>query len=240
MDEALVGLSSSSDDEVDNNDPNPDDEEDSVPIRRSRRLAERKETQSKDLAAAVTLTPKRGSKKAVKESQKKASSSATKSTSGRETIGKQKERKDGSAKPTKKKSLKKGDREAIMKKIADVTLNEFEQQIKMQLSKESEYCHEVMQKEIINNLVKSKDLFPLLVDHHRTTFISLYEKNSTGKKKYLRFRIEWHKQCSVFLIPKEISIDTILPDPLPIYKVIALQKNGYLFVKNTILRCVRR
>ena len=41
MDKALVGLSSSSDDEVDNNDPNPDDEEDSVPIRRSRRLAER-------------------------------------------------------------------------------------------------------------------------------------------------------------------------------------------------------
>ena len=96
-----------------------------VPIRRSRRLAERKETQSKDLAA-VTLTPKRGSKKAVKESQKKASSSATKSTSGHETIGKQKEKKDGSAKPTKKKSLKKGDKEAIMKKIADLTLNEFE------------------------------------------------------------------------------------------------------------------
>ena len=47
MDEALVGLSSSSDDEVDNNDPNPDDEEDSVPIRRSRRLAERKETKQR-------------------------------------------------------------------------------------------------------------------------------------------------------------------------------------------------
>ena len=75
---------------------------------------QQKETQSKHLAAAVTLTPKKGSKKAVKESHKKASSSATKSTSGRETIGKQKERKDGSAKPTKKKSLKKGDREAIM------------------------------------------------------------------------------------------------------------------------------
>ena len=46
----------------------------------------------------------RGSKKAVKESQKKASSSATKSTSVRETIGKQKERKDGSAKPTKRRN----------------------------------------------------------------------------------------------------------------------------------------
>ena len=85
--------------------------------------------------------------------------------------------------------------------------------------------------------MESKDLFPLLVDRHRTTFISLYEKNSTGKEKYLRFQIEWHKQCSVFLMPNEISIDTILPDPSP--KVIALQKNGYLFVKNTILRCVR-
>ena len=40
-----------------------------------------------------------------------------------------------------------------MEKIADLTLNEFEQQIKMQLSKESEYCHEVMQKQVINNLV---------------------------------------------------------------------------------------
>ena len=92
----------------------------------------------------------------------------------------------------------------------------------MQFSKESEYCFEVMQKQIINNLVESKDLFPLLVDHQRTTFISLYEKSSTGKEKYLRFQIEWHKQCSVFLIPKEISIDTIVPDPSP--KVIALQK----------------
>ena len=91
MIEALVDFSASSD-EVDKNDPNPDDEEDSVPIRCSRRLAESKETQSKDLAAAVTLTPKRGSKKAVKESQKKASSSATKSTSGHKTIGKQKEK----------------------------------------------------------------------------------------------------------------------------------------------------
>lgn len=102
--------------------------------------------------------------------------------------------------------MKKGDREAIMKKIADLTLNEFEQQIKMQLSKESEYCHEVMQKQIINNLVESKDLFPLLVDHHRTTFISLYEKNSTGKENIYDFRSSGTSNAVSFLYQRRFLL----------------------------------
>lgn len=125
------------------------------------------------------------------------------------------------------KLLKKIEREGIMKAIADVNLEEFEQRVIIQLSKENEYCREVMQKEIINNLVESKDLFRLLLDHHRTVFISLYEKNSTGKEKYLRFQIEWHKQCSIFLMPKDTAIDCILPDPTPM--VLALLKKWMSF-----------
>ena len=65
---------------------------------------------------------------------------------------------------------------------------------------------------ILDSLLKNKSLVSL-TNHHRNTFISLYRCNSKGKEKYLHFQLEWHKYCSIFLLPKESCIDCIFPDP---------------------------
>ena len=82
-------------------------------------------------------------------------------------------------------------------------LNYIQTQLKEQVT-----CSKLM--DVLDTLLKSVDLWRSLVEHHRMTFITLYDKCSYGKQKYLRFQIEWHTHCSVFLLPKQHAIECIL------------------------------
>ncbi|XP_019855757.1 PREDICTED: uncharacterized protein LOC109584445 [Amphimedon queenslandica] len=66
---------------------------------------------------------------------------------------------------------------------------------------------------IFQELISHGDLLVKLVNYHQNTFISLYESNATGKDKYISFQLEWHKYCSVFLLPRELPTQHLFSPP---------------------------
>lgn len=65
---------------------------------------------------------------------------------------------------------------------------------------------------ILDLLLKNTSLLLSLIKHHRDTFINLYRQNNKGKDKHLHFQLEWHRHCSVFLLPKDSTINCVFPD----------------------------
>ena len=65
--------------------------------------------------------------------------------------------------------------------------------------------------EILDDLMQNEILSMELVNHHITTFVDLYNQCSIGKEKYLRFQLDWHKHCSIFLLPKDVDVEVVLP-----------------------------
>lgn len=41
----------------------------------------------------------------------------------------------------------------------------------------------------------------------------MYTQHSIGKDKYLYFQLDWHKYCSVFLLPKESNVGCVFDSP---------------------------
>ena len=107
----------------------------------------------------------------------------------------------------KEKMLNKQQRKKVTDSIRSMPLNMFVQHVEGKLKELSE----PILREILNGLLQNKQLLTSLVEYHRTTFTNLYVKHSTGKEKYLHFQLDWHTYCSVFLLPKELSIDHIFP-----------------------------
>ena len=44
-------------------------------------------------------------------------------------------------------------------------------------------------------------------------FASLYKSCDKGKDKYIKFQLEWHQCCSVFLLPPDKSLSDVGIDP---------------------------
>ena len=65
---------------------------------------------------------------------------------------------------------------------------------------------------IIPLFLAEQNLLVTLVEYHRTIFIHLYEACSTTKEKFLQFQLEWHTNCSVLLLSKDLSVKTISSD----------------------------
>ena len=53
-------------------------------------------------------------------------------------------------------------------------------------------------------------LLKSVILYHQDVFTSCYNDSSAGKEKYLRFQLEWHNHCSVFLLPKKYDTSSIL------------------------------
>lgn len=53
-------------------------------------------------------------------------------------------------------------------------------------------------------------LLESIIIYHRDVFTSCYDDCSKGKEKYLRFQLEWHNLCSVFLLSKKYETCSIL------------------------------
>jgi hypothetical protein len=104
----------------------------------------------------------------------------------------------------KRRLLKKDEKADIVKAIKEVDVCAI---VKQQVCAESINIDGLTQ--VVDSLVEDTPLFQSLVNHNHETFISLYNQSSTGKEKYLKFQIEWHSQCSIFLLPKECGIEEI-------------------------------
>ena len=210
--------SSDSESDIENN---PDDEY--VPPRRSERIAKRmKYTSDPSVALEETsdsssddhgdeavpdkctlnTTPTRVCKKATVKPKRKQSKATT-----------AKSKKKTAASTSKKGALNKTTRNVIIKSIRDIPLDTIIEQVKVQLYKEQFLYNKETYTKILDELVSSTSLFRSLIEHHRTTFVTVYGQNATGKEKYLRFQMEWHSQCSIFLLPKYKDIDCIISEP---------------------------
>lgn len=62
-------------------------------------------------------------------------------------------------------------------------------------------------------LLEESETLSRLLQYHQKTFVILYEANATGKDKSISFQLQWHKHCSILLLPKENNIQCIFSPP---------------------------
>lgn len=105
--------------------------------------------------------------------------------------------------------LKKDQKIEIMKSIRSFSLHKIAREIQSKLNEQ--FPSERMLREVLDCLMQQDQLLLSLAKYHHITFVNLYVKCGSGKDKYIRFQLDWHKHCSIFLLPKESSIDCIFP-----------------------------
>ena len=129
---------------------------------------------------------------------------------------KRKDKESDEGKSRTKKMLKKSERTAIVRNIKDKATTDLAIELAAELDKD--HTRFLAQNESLNTLwssLKSANLlYHDLIEYHRSIFASLYEANGTGKEKYMRFQIEWYRYCSIFLLPTDVPINTIILDNL--------------------------
>ena len=115
-----------------------------------------------------------------------------------------------SSKPAKKKSK----RTIVVENINSIPLHTLESMVQVafanQMDDDSSSFNSIfasLEKERVND----KSLLSAIIECHRDIFVELYELCAKGKEKYLRFQIEWHKHCSVFLLQRQHAIETVIP-----------------------------
>uniref|UniRef100_A0A1X7UP48 Uncharacterized protein n=1 Tax=Amphimedon queenslandica TaxID=400682 RepID=A0A1X7UP48_AMPQE len=112
--------------------------------------------------------------------------------------------------------LKKSEGTAIFREIKDKPTTHLEIELAAELEKD--HTNFLVQNESLKAvwscLKSAKLLYYELIEYHRSIFASLYEANGTGKEKFMRFQIEWHRYCSIFLLPKDVPINIMIQDNL--------------------------
>ena len=104
-----------------------------------------------------------------------------------------------------KRLLRKGERTDIIKSIKALNKSQLKAGVIQKLQGES-----TLSKVHLQKFVADSTLIQSLLDYHVQIFVDLYEQDSTGKEKYLRFQINWHTQCSIFLLPQSVPTDVVL------------------------------
>lgn len=66
---------------------------------------------------------------------------------------------------------------------------------------------------VFQKLLDNQESLASLIQFHQRTFLLLYEANGIGKDKYITFQLQWHKYCSIFLLPKENMLQCIFSPP---------------------------
>ena len=64
-----------------------------------------------------------------------------------------------------------------------------------------------------SKLLDNEETLRALIKFHQETFVLLYEANGIGKDKYISFQLQWHKYCSIFLLPKASAIQCVFSPP---------------------------
>ena len=110
----------------------------------------------------------------------------------------------------KRKMLNKEEKAQVMLSICDVNVDEVLSYVKETVSNEKHITENSTRRDFWGRL-KSSDM-EMMTELLRTlvsTFSSLYKSCDKGKDKYMKFQIEWHQCCSVFLLPLDKSLSDI-------------------------------
>ena len=102
--------------------------------------------------------------------------------------------------------LNKAERAKIIKSIKSMAKSNILKQLESYFDKEIK-SRDLGLSNIIQMLLREKDLLSSLIEYHQTIFINLYHECSTGKEKYLRFQLEWHNHCSVLLLSYDSTVE---------------------------------
>ena len=109
----------------------------------------------------------------------------------------------------KSKLLRKEERDIICQKLNDTDIATTLQEL-VCIIKEQAVSHPYII-QLLDELIRNDSLCQDLVKHHISVFIYLYNQCSAGKEKFLRFQLQWHIHCSIFLLPKDEDISSVLP-----------------------------
>ena len=107
----------------------------------------------------------------------------------------------------KRKVLNKTEKTKIMLSLCDVDICSVIKHVKSTIEAEKHMEEVPGRMEFWNALEKSESLMKEIMLSLTSTFASLYKSCDKGKCKYLNFQLEWHRYCSVFLLPpgKDVS-----------------------------------
>ena len=61
-----------------------------------------------------------------------------------------------------------------------------------------------------SKLLDNEETLRALIKFHQETFVLLYEANGIGN---ISFQLQWHKYCSIFLLPKASAIQCVFSPP---------------------------
>lgn len=108
-----------------------------------------------------------------------------------------------------KRLLQKKERLKALKSIRRITTPEILHTLKVVLHEKLQVREEPL-KDIFDALLERGPLLKSVILYHQDVFTSCYNDCSAGKEKYLRFQLEWHNRCSVFLLPKKYDTSSVL------------------------------
>ena len=118
---------------------------------------------------------------------------------------------DNCSKSRKRTMLGKGERLTVTKMIQDLPLETIIKKIEVSF-REEVTSRDLGLSNIIDLLLVEKNLLILLVEYHRIIYLRIFNMFSTGKEKFLKFQLEWHVNCSILLLPKDVPVKSISPD----------------------------
>lgn len=109
----------------------------------------------------------------------------------------------------KRKVLNKKEKEKVMLHLCDVDVNGLLSHIKDTIETEKHIQESKEKLEFWKYLEHSKALLTELTIYLADAFANLYKSCDKGKDKYMNFQLEWHRLCSVFLLPPDKDISDL-------------------------------
>ena len=109
--------------------------------------------------------------------------------------------------------LNKEEKAQVMLSICDVDLDDILSYVKEEVSSEKHIAEDSDQQEFWVCLQNSQQIVTELLRTLASLFASLYKFCDKGKDKYMRFQLEWHQCCSVFLLPPDKGLSDVGVDP---------------------------
>uniref|UniRef100_A0A1X7TM55 Uncharacterized protein n=1 Tax=Amphimedon queenslandica TaxID=400682 RepID=A0A1X7TM55_AMPQE len=107
-----------------------------------------------------------------------------------------------------KRLLQKKERFKAMESVKDMAIPDILHRLKLTLQDKLPVAEETLSS-VFNALLERGPLLISIIEYHKNAFMSCYNDCSTGKDKFLRFQLEWHNRCSVFLLPKNYDTSVI-------------------------------
>lgn len=102
----------------------------------------------------------------------------------------------------KRKMLNKDEKAKIMLSICDLNMEDVLAFVSESLGKENHITENSAKKDFWASLQSSgKQVVLNLLQTLTSLFATLYKSCDKGKDKYMKFQLEWHQNCSVFLLP---------------------------------------